>query len=63
MNSHKLEFRALIRLVCATSLALCSVSCAVGPQFHKPQAPANAGYSPEPMAPESASAPVHGGEA
>jgi NodT family efflux transporter outer membrane factor (OMF) lipoprotein len=63
MNNHKLEFRGRIRLVCATSLALCSVSCAVGPQFHKPQAPANAGYSPEPMAPESASAPVHGGEA
>jgi NodT family efflux transporter outer membrane factor (OMF) lipoprotein len=62
MNNHQLQFRGL-SLVCATSLALCSVSCAVGPQFHKPLPPANAGYSPEPMAPQSVSAPVHGGEA
>jgi NodT family efflux transporter outer membrane factor (OMF) lipoprotein len=37
-------------------------SCAVGPRFHRPEAPANAGYAPQPLAESSASAPVHGGE-
>jgi NodT family efflux transporter outer membrane factor (OMF) lipoprotein len=37
-------------------------SCAVGPNFHKPRAPANAGYAPTPLPEMSASAAVHGGE-
>jgi NodT family efflux transporter outer membrane factor (OMF) lipoprotein len=36
--------------------------CAVGPRYHKPVAPANAGYAPTPLPETSASAPVHGGE-
>jgi outer membrane protein TolC len=36
--------------------------CAVGPNFHKPQAPANAAYAPTPFPDTSASAPIHGGE-
>src|SRR6202034_618944 len=47
-------------LVAATSLA---AGCAVGPQYHRPQAPANAGYAPTPLPEASASAPIHGGEA
>jgi NodT family efflux transporter outer membrane factor (OMF) lipoprotein len=38
-------------------------SCAVGPNFHKPVAPANAAYAPSPLPQASASAPIHGGEA
>ena len=45
-----------------TSAAL-AASCAVGPRYHRPQAPANAGYAPEPLPQSSASAPIHGGEA
>jgi NodT family efflux transporter outer membrane factor (OMF) lipoprotein len=48
--------------VLVTSVALAS-SCAVGPRYHQPQVPANAGYAPIPLQESSASAPVHGGEA
>jgi NodT family efflux transporter outer membrane factor (OMF) lipoprotein len=37
--------------------------CAVGPSFHAPAAPANAGYAPAPLPPASVAAPIHGGEA
>src|SRR5450631_2650168 len=37
--------------------------CAVGPNFHKPQAPARAAFAPAPLPEASSSAPVHGGEA
>ena len=36
--------------------------CAVGPDFHRPAAPHDAGYAPAPLPAASASAPVHGGE-
>jgi outer membrane protein TolC len=42
--------------------ALCG-GCAVGPRWHAPKAPADAGYAPTPLPETSASAPVHGGEA
>jgi NodT family efflux transporter outer membrane factor (OMF) lipoprotein len=45
-----------------TSVAL-AASCAVGPRYRQPEAPANAGYAPAPLPQWSASAPVHGGEA
>jgi len=45
-----------------TSAAL-TIGCAVGPSFHRPQAPADAGYTPAPLPQSSASAPIHGGEA
>jgi NodT family efflux transporter outer membrane factor (OMF) lipoprotein len=51
--------RAALLLVC-TALA---ASCAVGPRYHRPAAPANAGYAPAPLPQSSASAPIHGGEA
>jgi NodT family efflux transporter outer membrane factor (OMF) lipoprotein len=37
-------------------------SCAVGPNFHRPAAPANAAYAPTPLPEASASAAIHGGE-
>jgi NodT family efflux transporter outer membrane factor (OMF) lipoprotein len=44
------------------TFAALAASCAVGPRYHRPQAPANAGYAPAPLPPSSASAPIHGGE-
>jgi NodT family efflux transporter outer membrane factor (OMF) lipoprotein len=46
----------------AASLAL-GASCAVGPRYQRPDAPASAGYAPQPLPRTSASAPIHGGEA
>jgi NodT family efflux transporter outer membrane factor (OMF) lipoprotein len=59
MSATRPLFRALLLV---TSVALAS-SCAVGPRYHQPKAPANAGYAPTPTPESSASAPVHGGEA
>ena len=44
-----------------TSAAL-AASCAVGPRYHRPQAPANAGYAPEPLPQSSASAQFMAGK-
>ena len=40
-----------------------AASCAVGPRYHRPEAPANAGYAPAPLPQTSSSAPIHGGDA
>jgi NodT family efflux transporter outer membrane factor (OMF) lipoprotein len=50
-----------IVLLAATSAAM-PCGCAVGPRYHKPEAPANAGFAPTPLPETTASAPVHGGE-
>jgi NodT family efflux transporter outer membrane factor (OMF) lipoprotein len=39
-----------------------SVSCAVGPRYQRPEAPASAGYAPAPLPASTASADIHGGE-
>ncbi|MFI4865672.1 MAG: efflux transporter outer membrane subunit [Steroidobacterales bacterium] len=49
-----------MQLVSAAALA---TSCAVGPQYHRPEAPANAGYAPTPLPEATVSADIHGGEA
>jgi NodT family efflux transporter outer membrane factor (OMF) lipoprotein len=50
-------------LLLALSVALAAVAgCEVGPDFHKPDAPAVTGYTPDPLPPETASAAVAGGE-
>jgi NodT family efflux transporter outer membrane factor (OMF) lipoprotein len=51
---------AIALLVAAASL---TASCAVGPHYHQPAAPPNAGYAPTPLPQATASAEVHGGEA
>jgi len=43
--------------------ALLIASCAVGPGYHRPTAPADAGYSVTPLPQSTAVAAVHGGEA
>jgi NodT family efflux transporter outer membrane factor (OMF) lipoprotein len=42
--------------------AALAASCAVGPRYHRPQAPVDAGYAPTPLPQSSAAAPIHGGE-
>jgi NodT family efflux transporter outer membrane factor (OMF) lipoprotein len=51
-----------LRMALLVSCALLCASCAVGPRYHRPAAPANAGYAPAPLPESTASAPVHGGE-
>jgi NodT family efflux transporter outer membrane factor (OMF) lipoprotein len=53
----------LVRSALLVMSAALAASCAVGPRWHRPQAPANAGYAPAPLPQTSASAPIHGGEA
>jgi NodT family efflux transporter outer membrane factor (OMF) lipoprotein len=50
--------------ICAVATG-CAVlaACAVGPDFHRPKAPVDAGYAPSPMPEATAAAPIHGGEA
>jgi NodT family efflux transporter outer membrane factor (OMF) lipoprotein len=45
----------------AIALLLCG--CAVGPDFHRPAAPADAGYTPQPLPALTATAVVYGGAA
>jgi NodT family efflux transporter outer membrane factor (OMF) lipoprotein len=56
-----------MRKLCSRTLLItCCVlaaSCAVGPRYHRPETPANAGYAPTPMPEASSSAPIHGGDA
>jgi hypothetical protein len=42
----------LIRTVLLVTFAALASGCAVGPRYHKPEAPANADYAPTPL-PES----------
>jgi NodT family efflux transporter outer membrane factor (OMF) lipoprotein len=51
-----------VRTALLASVAAFAASCAVGPRYHRPEAPANAGYAPAPLLETSASAPIHGGE-
>src|ERR1700676_4955324 len=52
----------LIRPVLLVAAAALAAGCAVGPRYHKPEAPANAGYAPSPLPESSSSAPIHGGD-
>jgi NodT family efflux transporter outer membrane factor (OMF) lipoprotein len=51
-----------LRSALLVSSVVLTASCAVGPRYHRPEAPANAGYAPAPLPQTSASAPIHGGE-
>src|SRR5580658_9866962 len=52
----------LVRSTLLVAAVALGSSCAVGPQYRQPEAPANAGYAPTPLPTTSAAAPVHGGE-
>jgi len=51
---------AMVMLFATAAGVTCG--CAVGPNYHKPAAPAGAGYAPAPLPEASASAAIHGGE-
>jgi NodT family efflux transporter outer membrane factor (OMF) lipoprotein len=53
--------RPLCAATVSAAVAALICSCAVGPNYHRPQAPAGAGYSPTPLPADSASAPIQGG--
>jgi NodT family efflux transporter outer membrane factor (OMF) lipoprotein len=51
------------RIVTTLAMAAALGGCAVGPNFHKPAAPAGAGFTTAPLPQATASAPVLGGDA
>jgi NodT family efflux transporter outer membrane factor (OMF) lipoprotein len=51
---------AMVLLAATAAGATCG--CAVGPNYHKPTAPAGAGYAPAPLPEASSSTAIHGGE-
>ena len=51
---------AMVLLAATAAGATCG--CAVGPNYHKPAAPAGAGYAPAPLPEASSSTAIHGGE-
>jgi NodT family efflux transporter outer membrane factor (OMF) lipoprotein len=55
--------RRLSRTSLLVTAAALASSCVVGPRYHRPEAPANAGYAPAPLPETSVAAPVHGGDA
>jgi NodT family efflux transporter outer membrane factor (OMF) lipoprotein len=54
--------RSLFRTLLPVTYVALTSSCAVGPSYHPPTAPATAGYAATPLPESSAAAPVHGGE-
>jgi len=59
MNS---TYKLRLRPVVLGTAALLATGCAVGPNFHRPAAPANAGFTVEALPQASASTGIHGGE-
>ncbi len=57
-----LRTASLLRVALLVSAGAWVAGCAVGPRYHRPEAPANAGYAPEPLPEKTAAAPVQGGE-
>jgi NodT family efflux transporter outer membrane factor (OMF) lipoprotein len=51
------------RTALLAAVAALASGCAVGPNFHKSPAPADADYAPAPLPESSAAADIHGGEA
>ncbi len=62
-SSRRVAILASIRAGLLAAVATVIASCAVGPNFHKPAAPANAGFAPTPLPDTTASTSLHGGEA
>jgi NodT family efflux transporter outer membrane factor (OMF) lipoprotein len=52
-----------LRTMLLTGCLVLSVSCAVGPRYQRPEAPAGAGFAPGPLPEATASADIHGGKA
>jgi NodT family efflux transporter outer membrane factor (OMF) lipoprotein len=52
---------SVIALLAGTSAAM-TCGCAVGPRYHKPEAPTNAGYAPSALPEATSASEVHGGE-
>jgi NodT family efflux transporter outer membrane factor (OMF) lipoprotein len=57
-----IAWRSLLNCVRVVGITTLVVSCAVGPRYQQPKAPANPGYAPTSLPETTSSAPVHGGE-
>jgi NodT family efflux transporter outer membrane factor (OMF) lipoprotein len=57
------HYRCGMRQVLLVVSVLVIASCAVGPEYHRPEAPITAGYGPTPLPEVSLSSPIHGGDA
>ena len=57
------QSKTVLRVAPLIIVAALVSSCAVGPRYHAPAAPANADYAPMPLPQVTSSAQVHGGEA
>jgi len=55
--------RVIVHVILTAVGAGVCCACAVGPRWHAPMAPVDAGYAPAALPGTSASAPVHGGDA
>jgi NodT family efflux transporter outer membrane factor (OMF) lipoprotein len=58
-----MHVRRFTHVVLSTAIGVAVTGCAVGPNFHKPAAPAGAGYTTAPLPPATVSANVPGGDA
>ncbi len=56
-------FHTRRRLCLVVLFAFCVAGCAVGPNFLRPRSPETNGYTPEPLASQTAAGPTAGGEA
>src|SRR5580704_18450613 len=59
----KLTRQSRLAHLISISALLLSAGCAVGPEFKKPTAPGNAGYTPAPLSTTSSTSNFSGGEA
>ena len=61
--SRKAVLLHIIVAIISTAVGFCLTGCTLGPDFHRPEAPATDKYTRSPLPGETASAPVSGGEA
>jgi NodT family efflux transporter outer membrane factor (OMF) lipoprotein len=63
MNDCFILNRTTIAIIVAVAMTVLMAGCAVGPDFHRPPAPDVKGYSPQPLAKQTATAETFGGQA
>lgn len=61
MTARRFRQSRALRLAVALGCAALAAGCVVGPDFHRPGAPANAGYAPAPLAPATEATDIAAG--
>jgi NodT family efflux transporter outer membrane factor (OMF) lipoprotein len=62
LSISRRHVRSLLRILSALTWTAIAGGCAVGPHYHKPEAPPGAGFAPTPLPEAGSHAAVHGGE-